>query len=213
MYDKDLRYPDLYNFDEKMNHTEIAFKSMISEHQYVSMQDDISKVIVYEKGDLLFIYNFHPTDSLNDYGIGTPWQSDHFILFESDEDRYGGHRRLDGAHNMWFEVYPYECNKRPNHFKFYVPCRSCVVMCAYENAAKIMQTNPEAIDRMPSVTDRQKQQVSKLMAAQGLQDSHAKAIIKMEEQKTDTHPKETKVVKSKPIKQQQVIAEPDDITQ
>ena len=116
----------------------------------------MAKVIVYEKGDLLFIYNFHPTNSLQDYAIGTKWQSDHFILFESDEDSFGGHRRLDGAHSMWFEVHPYECNKRPNHFKFYVPCRSCIVMCAYENAAKILETNPNAIARMPQVTDRQK---------------------------------------------------------
>lgn len=29
-------------------------------------------------------------------------------------------------------------------------------MCAYENAAKLLQTNPDAIERMPQVTDRQK---------------------------------------------------------
>lgn len=149
MYDKDLRYGDLYKFDEKMNQVEINFQSMLKQHQYVSTQDDMGKVIVYEKGDLLYIFNFHPTQSYQDYPIGTLWQSDHFILFESDEERFGGHRRLDGAHNLWFEVYPYEHNKRPNHFKFYLPCRTCVVMCAYENAIKHLNKNPNPIDRMP----------------------------------------------------------------
>lgn len=73
MYDKDLRYGDLYRFDEKMNQVEINFQSMIKQHQYVSTQDDMGKVIVYEKGDLLYIFNFHPTQSYQDYPIGTLW--------------------------------------------------------------------------------------------------------------------------------------------
>lgn len=73
MYDKDLRYGDLYRFDEKMNQVEINFQSMLKQHQYVSTQDDIGKVIVYEKGDLLYIFNFHPTQSYQDFPIGTLW--------------------------------------------------------------------------------------------------------------------------------------------
>lgn len=161
MYDNDLRYGDLYRFDEAMNQTEILFGSMIKPHQYVSTQDDMAKVIVYEKGDLLFIFNFHPTQSYQDFPIGTFWQSDHFILFESDEDRFGGHRRLDGAHNMWFQVHPYEYNNRPNHIKFYIPCRTCIVLCPYEKAAPLLQKDPKCILRMPEPTDRQKQQIAK----------------------------------------------------
>jgi len=63
MYDKDLRYGDLYRFDEKMNWTEITFGSMIKPHQYISVQDEGDKVIIYEKGDLIFIFNFHPNNS------------------------------------------------------------------------------------------------------------------------------------------------------
>lgn len=73
MYDKDLRYGDLYRFDEKMNQVEINFQSMLKQHQYVSTQDDMGKVIVYEKGDLLYIFNFHPTQSYQDFPIGTLW--------------------------------------------------------------------------------------------------------------------------------------------
>lgn len=176
MYDDLLRYGDLYRFDEKMNETEILFGSMIKPHQYISMMNEGDKVIVYEKGDLIFIFNFHPTQSYQDYAIGTYWASDHFIVFDSDEERFGGHRRLDGAHNMWFEVYPYECNQRPNHFKFYIPCRTCIVMCPYEKAAPLIQKDPKCIERMPQVTDRQKDQIKKLLASQDLQNQHAKAI-------------------------------------
>lgn len=52
-----------------------------------------------------------------------------------------------------------------------------------------------------------------MMAAQSLQNNHAQAIMKMEEQKTDDmHPKETKVVKNAPPKVK-VMDDPDDITQ
>lgn len=34
-------------------------------------QDD--KVIVFERGNLLWIFNFHPTKSFSDYRVGTSW--------------------------------------------------------------------------------------------------------------------------------------------
>jgi 1,4-alpha-glucan branching enzyme len=102
MYDKDLRYGQLYQFDEVMNQTEVAFGSMIKDHQYVSLSHEEDKIIAYEKGELLFIFNFHPDKSYENYPIGTHWKSDHFVVFESDEERFGGFRRLDNAHRIWF---------------------------------------------------------------------------------------------------------------
>lgn len=84
---------------------EIIFKSMCKPHQYISSQHEGDKVIVYEKGDLIYIFNFHPTQSFENYKIGTPYESDHFVLYETDEDRFGGHKRLNDAHNHWFESY------------------------------------------------------------------------------------------------------------
>ena len=74
-----------------MNQTEIKFRSMIMPNQYVSEQSEEDKIIVYEKGDLIFIFNFHPSKSFENYKIGTAWESDHFIVYETDEDRFGGH--------------------------------------------------------------------------------------------------------------------------
>lgn len=33
--------------------------------------------------------------------IGTPWYTDHFVVYDSDEHRFGGHKRFDGAHGVW----------------------------------------------------------------------------------------------------------------
>ena len=37
----------------------------------------INKVIVFEKGNLLFVFNFHPSQSFEHYKVGTPWRVDH----------------------------------------------------------------------------------------------------------------------------------------
>ena len=75
---------------------------MITPHQHVSLAHEEDKIIVYEKGDLLYVFNFHGSQSQSDYEIGTFWKSDHFILFESDEERFDGHQRLNEAHGKWF---------------------------------------------------------------------------------------------------------------
>jgi len=51
----------------------------------------LGKLIIYEKGDLLYIFNFHNSNSYDNYHVGTKWASDHFVVFESDEERFGGH--------------------------------------------------------------------------------------------------------------------------
>ena len=47
----------------------------------------MGKLIIYEKGDLLYIFNFHNSNSYDNYHVGTKWASDHFVVFESDEER------------------------------------------------------------------------------------------------------------------------------
>jgi 1,4-alpha-glucan branching enzyme len=59
MYDTTLKYCQLAEWDRVMNYQEIKFKSMIKSHQFVSSSNEEDKVIVYEKGDLLFVFNFN----------------------------------------------------------------------------------------------------------------------------------------------------------
>ena len=83
------------------------------------------------------------------------WDSDHFILYESDEERFGGHKRIEDAHGRWFETVKEECDGRPNKLRLYVPNRTCIVLCAYESTLDI----EGEIKGMPAVTDRQRSQV------------------------------------------------------
>ena len=87
-----------------MNRTENIFNGMISKHQFVSLAHEEDKVIVYEKGDLLFVFNWNGTRSHENYAVGTQWKSDHYIVYESDAEEFGGHKRLVEARGKWIET-------------------------------------------------------------------------------------------------------------
>lgn len=91
MYNEDLRFHHLANWDREMNYWESIFNSTSKTHQYVTHTNEDDKIIVYEKGECVFIFNFHPNNSYENYRIGTHWRSPHMILFDSDEERFSGH--------------------------------------------------------------------------------------------------------------------------
>ena len=144
-YDKNLRYGNLAEFDRVMNQTEEKFMYMNSFHEFVSKSDEQDKVIVYEKGDLLFVFNFHSNKSYNDYDVGTYWKSDHFLLFDSDQERFDGNRRLDQATRIWFKPQNRKTNNRPYTLRLYLPSRCCMVLCSYE----VAKTKSFGIPEMP----------------------------------------------------------------
>ena len=81
--------------------------------------------------------------------MGTHWASDHFVLYETDEERFGGHRRLDGAHNIWYHTLHESCQKREYAIQLYIPSRCTIVLCPYENVAHMQD-----VPGMPQVTNR-----------------------------------------------------------
>ena len=77
-----------------MNKWESILSVMSSEHQFLTLSHEEDKLIAYEKGPALFIFNFHTSKSFEDYRIGTNWASDHMILLDTDRTELGGHDRL-----------------------------------------------------------------------------------------------------------------------
>lgn len=157
LYDENLRYGQLGAFDKVMNAQEIKFSSMINPHQFVTLAHEGDKIIAYEKGDLLYVFNFNGNQSFEGYALGTFWKSDHFILYESDADQFGGHKRLEGAHGKWFETSNEGTLGRPHTIRLYLPTRTCLVLCPYENALKL-KAKGVTVPEMPQVTDRQRGQ-------------------------------------------------------
>ena len=64
-----LKYKFLYAFDRAMTHLDKAFGFLSAPHTWVSRKDEGDKVVVVERGDLVFVFNFHPTNSYTDYKV------------------------------------------------------------------------------------------------------------------------------------------------
>uniref|UniRef100_A0A3Q3VVG0 1,4-alpha-glucan branching enzyme n=1 Tax=Mola mola TaxID=94237 RepID=A0A3Q3VVG0_MOLML len=66
---KHLRYGQLYAFDRDMNRTEDKYGWLAAPPAFVSARHEEDKVIVFDRANVLFIFNFHPTKSFQDYRV------------------------------------------------------------------------------------------------------------------------------------------------
>ena len=121
-----LRYIHLNNFDAAMNGLEEAFPFLQEgSHEYVSLKNEGDKIIVAEKGPLLFIFNFHPTNSYQGYRIGAAHAGKYKIVLDSDWAEFGGHER-NYRHAEFFTRDENWCS-RPYSIDVYSPARTVVV--------------------------------------------------------------------------------------
>jgi len=133
---KFLRYQYLHNFDKAMNQLDNKYNVLNSKHQFVTLMHEKDKLIVFEKGDLLFVYNFHTSMSFTDYRIGTKWGSEHIIILDSDEAQFAGKERLKYGHENYFPVIKEKWTSRDYYFKMYIPSRTVIILLAKENEGK-----------------------------------------------------------------------------
>ena len=78
-----------------MLNIEDGFKFLSNPHQHVSTADDNRKIIVFERGDLLFVFNFNPTQDYEGLEIGVPKPGKYVCVLDTDEGQFGGHNRVD----------------------------------------------------------------------------------------------------------------------
>jgi 1,4-alpha-glucan branching enzyme len=79
---------------------------------YVSLKHEGDKVIVFERAGLVFIFNFHPSESFVDFRIGVDVAGTYGVALSSDEKRFGGFDRI--ALDTQHFTTPMEWNGRRN---------------------------------------------------------------------------------------------------
>ncbi len=57
-------------YDRALMHLDKAFGFLNAPHTFISRKDEADKLIVFERGDLVFVLNFHPNNSYSDYRVG-----------------------------------------------------------------------------------------------------------------------------------------------
>lgn len=124
-YDQSLYYSALFEFDRKMIEFIKSENLFLSSARLLWIHED-DKVMAFERGDMLFVFNFHPEKSFSDYAIDAP-SGKYQMLFNTDELRFGGQGRLlkDQIHFSLFNPSLY--GKR-NLLSLYLPNRCAMVL-------------------------------------------------------------------------------------
>ena len=120
-----LRYQFLNNFDKVMNHCEEKYGWLSAPQAYISLKNEADKVIVFERAGVVFIFNFHPSESYADYRVGIDVAGTYRIALCTDTQEAGGHNRIDM--NTRYFTTAMEWNGRKNWAHVYIPCRVAMV--------------------------------------------------------------------------------------
>ncbi|KAI8580360.1 hypothetical protein K450DRAFT_238150 [Umbelopsis ramanniana AG] len=126
-----LRYKYLNEWDRAMQLAEAAYGWLSSHQAYVSLKHEGDKVVSYERAGLVFIFNFHPTQSFTDYRIGVETPGEYKLVLDSDSSIFMGHNRID-ENGSWFTT-PEPWNNRSNYIHVYIPCRTAIVLTTKQN--------------------------------------------------------------------------------
>ena len=121
--DKLLRYGDLQNFDRAM----IAFakdNKILTKDAKCLFIDEQKQVLVYERGSVVFAFNFNPSQSFDGYFVPTPKSGEYVPVLSTDDEEFGGWNRIATDY-----VYKAEKNADKTYgFKMYLPARTAVCL-------------------------------------------------------------------------------------
>ncbi len=122
----DLRYRLLNNFDRAMQGLDRQYRILTDPFiQALHMSDD-QKVLIFRRGPMVFVFNFHPQASYTDYRFGVPDPADYRVVLNTDDEPFGGFGRVPGG-----QVYPMQrvpCYGREQSIQLYMPSRTAQVL-------------------------------------------------------------------------------------
>ncbi len=117
---QDLKYQYLNNFDREMI---FVLKNNLILPALPARQinmDANNKVIIFERNNVLFLFNFHHHNSIFDYRFFAPEKGTYRILLSSDDEAFGGFNRIDTS----IDYNTLEDDK----LSVYLPSRTAIVM-------------------------------------------------------------------------------------
>lgn len=92
-----LKYKYLSDFDKNMVTTIRKHNILKSDYANQLNMDTLNKVIIFERGNLIFIFNFSPDSSIFDYKFWVPQKGSYKIILNSDDSQFGGFERVDNS--------------------------------------------------------------------------------------------------------------------
>ena len=120
-----LKYEWLANFDRAMLKFSRKYR-VLSKTDTVNLWiDQPGKIIAFSKGELVYVFNFHPTYSPTDFflPVHSVGEGGYKVIFSTDDIDFGGMDRTskDYVYYTKFE------EGRGLGFEIYIPCRTAIV--------------------------------------------------------------------------------------
>ena len=118
----ELKYKYMANFDQAM------IKTILQNHVLAALpaqqlnMDSANNVIVFERNNLIFVFNFSILNSVPNYSFPVPNAGTYQLILNSDDDQFGGFNRIDPS----VEYFTYE-EKGLTQLRVYTPNRTALV--------------------------------------------------------------------------------------
>lgn len=125
--DPTLCYHYLGDFDRAMIRLLTTPKGIERREVKEIWHHDGDLVLAYMRGDLLFVFNFHPTRSFTDYGLLVP-KGEYEVVLNTDNPLYGGFGNTDDTLRHLAPEDPLYKRVRKGWLKLYIPSRSAMVL-------------------------------------------------------------------------------------
>lgn len=113
----DLRFHGLAEFDRAMLKTFRESDAPQSPTEFLSSHRE-DQTLCFQRGSLLFLFNFHPTRSHTDYPVGVPDPGYAWCL-DSDAEEFAGHQRIASGQHF---------HAQDGVIRVYLPTRTALVL-------------------------------------------------------------------------------------
>jgi 1,4-alpha-glucan branching enzyme len=122
---KELRFHYLGDFDREMINVIKSYQILDSNHYpHKKHANTNDQVLSFERGELLFVFNFNPVTSFPNYGIPCK-RGVYKIILDTDSEMYGGQGRIDK--NIEYKTVPEKSFAPDFMLKIYIPARTALV--------------------------------------------------------------------------------------
>lgn len=122
---KQLKYHYFSDFDKEM--LKVIGEGGVLSSGFANQlnMDGQNKVIVFERNNLIFVFNFHTYRSIFDYKFWVPQKGAYKIILNSDDAKFGGHNRVDASIEY---VTTAAQDDKSGFLSLYLTNRTCLVL-------------------------------------------------------------------------------------
>lgn len=93
--DKSLKYQFLLEWDRAMIRLVKKYRILSAPFAEQIHMDPTNKVVIFKRGELIFLFNFNTNSSIFDYKFRAPEMGKYELVLNSDHKKYGGFHRID----------------------------------------------------------------------------------------------------------------------